>query len=428
MATVLLRPAPSPPASPAPATAPAGRDTFVDAVRALGTVAVVTLHWLMADATWDGTSLHMGNALAHGAAWTITWVLQVLPLLFFAAGAAAGYHERRAAAAERGAEVTRAATVPSTGWARTLGRRVRGVGRPVAVLAVVWVVAVAGLLGAGVPAGAVRRMATTAPQPLWFLLVWLALVGVAPLLLRTWRRWRGRALAVAVALPLAVDLLRFGAGLHPLAWANVLLVWAVPFLAGLAYADERAAGRSSSPRPALLWAGLGLAVGSMALLVTLGPYPLSMVGMPGQAMSNLCPPTAPVVAQAVAQVCTILLARTAIERWARGAGRRPVAWLAGRSMTVYLWHLTAMFTVVGLDLLVLHERLPEPWGVDWWASRPLWFGAFALVLAVLVRVFGRFERSRSAVTGGAGHRLPAGAVLSDDGRCGPAAGGAATPR
>lgn len=61
MATVLLRPAPSPPASPAPAKAPAGRDTFVDAVRAVGTAAVVTLHWLMADATWDGRSLHMGE-------------------------------------------------------------------------------------------------------------------------------------------------------------------------------------------------------------------------------------------------------------------------------------------------------------------------------------------------------------------------------
>lgn len=393
MATVLLRPAPSPQVSSAAATAPAGRDTFVDAVRALGTVAVVTLHWLMADATWDGTSLQVGNALAHGAAWTVTWVLQVLPLLFFAAGAAAGYHQSRAATAAR------VAGVPSTGWARTLGRRVRGVGRPVVMLAAVWGVAVAGLLGAGVPAGAVRRMATMAPQPLWFLLVWLALVGVAPLLLRAWRRWRGRVLAVAVALPLAVDLLRFGAGAQRLGWANVLLVWAVPFLAGLAYADERAAGRSPGPRRAVLWAGLVAAVCSMVLLVTLGPYPLSMVGMPGQAMSNLCPPTAPVVAQAVAQVCAILLARDAIERWARGAGRRVVAWLAGRSMTVYLWHLTAMFTVVGLDLLVLHEHLPEPWGVDWWASRPVWFGAFALVLAVLVRVFGRFEASRAAVAG-----------------------------
>jgi len=422
VATVLIRPAPSPPAQASGAPGPAGRDTFVDAVRALGTVAVVTLHWLMADATWDGTSLHVGNALAHGAAWTLTWVLQVLPLLFFAAGAAAGYHQSRAAAAAR------VAGMPGTGWARTLGRRVRGLARPVAALAVVWVVAVAALQGAGVPAGALRRMATMAPQPLWFLLVWLALVGVAPLLLRAWRRWRGRALAMAVALPLAVDVLRFGAGLQPLGWANVLLVWAVPFLAGLAYADERASGRSPSPRPAALWTGLVLALASMVVLVTVSPYPLSMVGMPGQAMSNLCPPTAPVVAQAVAQVCAILLARTAIERWARGAGRRPVAWLAGRSVTVYLWHLTAMFTVVGLDLLVLHERLPEPWGVDWWASRPVWFGAFALVLAVLVRVFGRFERSRSAVTGGADHRLPPGAVLSDDGRCGPAAGGAAMPR
>lgn len=70
---------------------------------------MVTLHWLMADATWDGTSLHVGNALAHGAAWTLTWVLQALPLLFFAADAAAGYHQSRAAAAAR------AVSVPSTG-------------------------------------------------------------------------------------------------------------------------------------------------------------------------------------------------------------------------------------------------------------------------------------------------------------------------
>ncbi|CPU67536.1 Uncharacterised protein [Mycobacteroides abscessus] len=30
-------------------------------------------------------------------------------------------------------------------------------------------------------------------------------------------------------------------------------------------------------------------------------------------------------------------------------------------------------------------------GADWWASRPVWFGAFALVLVGIARVVGRFE-------------------------------------
>ena len=110
---------------------------------------------------------------------------------------------------------------------------------------------------------------------------------------------------------------------------------------------------------------------------------------------------------ATSVTCAVLLARPAIERWARGAGRPLVAALARRSMTVYLWHLTAMVIVVGLDLAVLHEHLPEPWGVDWWASRPAWFGAYGLVLVVLVRAFGRFERPRSAVSGPVGRMAPA---------------------
>lgn len=379
MATVLTRPTPTPTGPPLPAS---GRDTFVDAVRALGTVSVVTLHWLMAEASWDGRTLQIGNALHHGGAWILTWPMQVLPLLFFAAGAAAAYQH---AAAGRSA----------TGWGRALVERVRAVARPVAAFVVAWAVAAAALLVVGVPAEPVRRLALMAPQPLWFLAVWVALLATVPLLLRAWRRWRWRTLAVAAAAPLVVDALRFSLGLRPLAWANVLLVWAVPFLAGLAYADDRRTDRSCGPRPAVLRVGLAGGVAAMTALVVVGPYPPSMVGMPGDAISNLNPPTAPIVAQAVAQLCAVLLARRAIERWAAGRGSALVGRLSRRSMTVYVWHLTAMFVVVGLDLLVLHEQLPTPWDVDWWAGRPAWFGAYGLVLAGLVLAFGRFERSRS---------------------------------
>lgn len=116
--------------------------------------------------------------------------------------------------------------------------------------------------------------------------------------------------------------------------------------------------------------------------------------MPGDAISNLAPPTAPAVAHAVAQVCMVLLAREAIVRWATGPGRSVVAWLSRRSMTVYLWHLTAMFIVVGLVMVLGGEPLPAPWSAEWWGSRPVWFVAFGLTLSGLVVIFGRFEGPR----------------------------------
>lgn len=394
----------APSRSTAPAAAPAARprrarDPFVDVVRALGTLGVVLLHWLMAEATWDGRTLLVGNALGHGAGWLVTW-LQPLALLFFAAGASAGYQRA----------VT---TVGGRGWGGTIVSRLRGVVRPVAAFAGAWAVAVAALLALGVPDDAVWRMARMAPQLLWFLGVWVVLMALTPVLRAAWQRWRWGALAVAVVLPLALDALRFGLPgelTGTLAWANVLLAWAAPFLAGIAYASERSAPR----RPALdrttgavaeplagrtarllLAAGAVAAVAATVVLVAAGPYPLSLVGMPGDEISNLGPPTAPVVAHAVAQVCLVLLFRAVlVRRAATGAGARAVGALARRSMTVYLWHLTAMFAVVGVALLGLGQELPAAWGADWWASRPVWFAAYLLVLLGLVRVFGRFEDRR----------------------------------
>ena len=391
-------PASAPTSAPDAARPRRARDPFVDVVRALGTLGVVLLHWLMAEATWDGRTLLVGNALGHGAGWLVTW-LQPLALLFFAAGASAGYQR----------SVT---TVGGRGWGGTIAARLRGVVRPVAAFAGAWALAVAALLAVGVPDDAVWRMARMAPQLLWFLGVWVVLMALTPLLRAAWQRWRWGALAVAVALPLALDALRFGLPgevTGALAWANVLLAWAAPFLAGIAYASERTAPRrpalDGTGAPAdplagrtarlLLAAGALAAVAATVVLVAAGPYPLSLVGMPGDEISNLGPPTAPVIAHAVAQVCLVLLFRAAlVRRAASGTGARAVGALARRSMTVYLWHLTAMFAVVGVALLGLGQELPAAWGADWWASRPVWFAAYLLVLLGLVRVFGRFEDRR----------------------------------
>jgi peptidoglycan/LPS O-acetylase OafA/YrhL len=262
----------------------------------------------------------------------------------------------------------------------------------------VWALLVAALPWLGVPAAAVDRVARIVPQPLWFLGVQIGLLALTPLLLRALRRWgSARVLVVAAALPVVVDLLRFSDEVALPGAPNVLLVWAVPYLGGLVYAarrlaaPEEVAARDLVPeRTALALLALGgLAV--TVLLLVVGPYPRSLIGMPGDAISNLAPPTAPVVGFAVAQVAAALLVRDAVARWA--AGSRLVRWAGARSMGLYLWHLTAMFAVSGVVLLGAGEALPEPWTWDWWATRASYLGAAGVVLAGLVVLSRAAERA-----------------------------------
>ncbi len=349
-------------ATPQTSAPPRRRDPFIDAVRAAGTLGVVGLHWLMLDGAWDGSTLVMGNALASGPGWLMTWLVP-LPLLFFAAGAAAA-HGRRGSAV----------------------RAARRLVPPVGLFLAATAAGAVALLVAGVPGQAVGAVARTLPQPLWFLGVYLGLLALVPFARRALARYgAARVLGALAAAAVLADAVRFGAGVGPAGWANVLLVWAVPFVAGLASAASR-------PPRAVLVGGLAGALAAAAALVVVGPYPASMIGMPGAPVSNLNPPTTPVLLLAVAQVCAALLARDAVTPWAAGRGAAAVGWLAAHATTVYLWHLAAMFTVAGFVLVGLGERLPSPWSADWWASRPVWFGTMALVLGVLVRWTGWAER------------------------------------
>src|SRR5690625_7866265 len=51
---------------------------------------VVLQHWLMPVLTLEGDVLHSDNAFAADWVWPVTWLSQVMPLGFFAGGAAAG--------------------------------------------------------------------------------------------------------------------------------------------------------------------------------------------------------------------------------------------------------------------------------------------------------------------------------------------------
>ncbi|MCV7113518.1 acyltransferase, partial [Mycolicibacterium setense] len=81
-------------------------------------------------------------------------------------------------------------------------------------------------------------------------------------------------------------------------------------------------------------------------LLCWGPYELSLVGIEGQRLPNMSPPSLLLAGHAIILSALAVVAAPAIARWAR---RPRVWWLAaiGNSgaMTLYLWHMPALLGV-----------------------------------------------------------------------------------
>ncbi|MEU0130987.1 acyltransferase family protein, partial [Streptomyces sp. NPDC006289] len=233
--------------------------------------------------------------------------------------------------------------------------------------------------------GVTLRLVT---QPLWFIGIYLAMVALTPPLLKLHDRYGWGVFAALAGAAAAVDVLRFAAGVPYLEFLNFAFVWLAVHQLGFLRADDRIR------RPAVL-AGAGLA--SAVALVALGPYPLSMVGMPGERISNMAPPTLALLCHGLWLVGAVELLRAPGARLVAG----PRVWRAvvaanGIAMTAFLWHLTAMLGVYGA-MLALDVPLPEPATGAWWAQVPVRIAAAAGITAVLVAVFRAFERPVSAV-------------------------------
>jgi hypothetical protein len=170
-------------------------------------------------------------------------------------------------------------------------------------------------------------------------------------------------------------------------YLNLLLVWTLVQQVGFFYADGTLLRLS---RRALV--GLGAAgLAGMAVLTGVGPYPPSMVGLPGEA-SNMSPPTVCIVALTVWQVALVLLARDRVSAWlARRGPWTAVIAVGSSAMTLYLWHITAMVVLYGL-VVAVGGPLPQPGTWPWWATRPLWLALLAAVLIPLALPLSRFER------------------------------------
>jgi fucose 4-O-acetylase-like acetyltransferase len=364
------------------AATPADRNRYADALR-LGSIAVVVLgHWLLAVLTVSDDGGIAADHLLGVAPWTqwLTWIFQVMPLFFFVGGYANAM--AWASARRRG-----------DGWAGWVRSRARRLLRPIVPVLALWLPLAAALAALGVPADLLRIGTQVVIVPMWFLAAYLVVVAFVPVTAAAHRRFGLGALAALVLLAAAVDAAHL-AGVPLIGWTNFLWVWAAVHQAGYLWADQRDGTRSLLPSSvvgALALAAAGFA--ALALLTTVAGYPLSMVGVDGAARTNNSPPTIALIALGAAQVGLALAARGPAERFLA----RPSAWAAvvkagTVTMTVYLWHMTAM--IAGAALLIPTGIWPTR-GVDglWWAQRPLWFALLGVILVGLVAVFGRFEHA-----------------------------------
>ena len=269
---------------------PDNRDYAMDLYRVVALLLIVVGHWVAACLTFSDGAFWRENPLVD-LPWTqwLTWIFQVVPVFFVVAGYASAVSWGRRSSEE-----------PRQDWLRR--RLARPVG-PTAVYVVFVLVVVAVLSAVGVAGMELEFGAWAVAMHLWFLGIYVLVVALTPIAVaahRRWGLWVPLAMVVAVA---AIDAATLGAHVPYLGWLNYLLPWAVLYQFGIAWQDGMLRGR----------AALALTVVSaaaLALLVRVGPYPVSMIGLPDATVNNTSPPNMALLALGCTQAGLVLARRT----------------------------------------------------------------------------------------------------------------------
>jgi hypothetical protein len=359
---------------------PPSRNRYVDFLRAMSMLVVVVGHWLAGAPYFDATDTLTTSHILAAVPWTawLTWILQVMPIFFMVGGYANGISWR-------------AARRDGKSYAAWLEGRLRRLVWPALPLLVAWVAIVAIEYARGVRPELISYGSRAAFIPVWFLAVYIGIVLLVPAMEMAWARFGLKSFWALTAAAIVVDVMYFAVGLRWLGFANYLFVWGAIFLLGYAWLDERFSGW----RTLLGCAALGF--GALVLLVRFGPYPVAMLGVPGDPVSATTPPKVTLIALAMMQGGLLLAVQAPARRWLAGRA----VWTAtvainGNIMTLFVWHLTATTLVVlGTYLAGGFGLRFQPGSAEWWWARLPWLAANAIALVPLVVVFGRFERPRA---------------------------------
>lgn len=373
------------------------RDAALDFVRFACLIVVVALHSMMSGAELGAHNEVVPTvALSSSDGFAIaSWFFQIMPLFFAIGGFAALSQWRR---------------IQATGgtWADYLSARLRRLVAPVTVLIILAGLGIEVASELGVSPELIGEAGRRIGQPLWFLAVYVGLTALVPLAARLHilaPRRTVLALAGAVAV---VDVLVAISGVTGLGYLNLLLVWPLIQQCGFFFHDAM----QRPVRSRLLWMIAVLSVASLAGLVALGVYSPNM-------LVNLNPPTGALVLLGVAQIALLRLghawlnslvmvgrSRSASERDARARiWDRLIAWGNKYGMHVYLWHMSVVITLIGLQgglasllagashstgLNLSTVILPPVESAWWWLNRPVWlvlvFAASAGVAVLAAKV------------------------------------------
>ena len=341
------------------------RNLAADFYRVSGVVLIVLGHWLAGSVTYHDGYFGRQNPLVDQP-WTqwLTWPFQAVPAFFLVAGYAAGvsWTHRR----DTGGESRQT-------WLQHRLARVLG---PTAVYFTLVSVIVVALQAYGIKGAVLGYAGWAVAMHLWFLVVYLILVSLTPIAIaahRRWGLWVPAALAVAVVI---VDVASLGGHVPYLGWVNYVLAWGTLYQLGIAWHGGLLAGR----RPALL---AGVSALTLALLIWLKVYPVSMIGVPGQTIDNTTPPDVALLAFACAQTGMAMALAPALNRGLRGAPvRRALAIGNNNIMALYLWHMipVVIVAIVGYPAGLLPQ--PPEGTADWWWARLEWVAILGLVTAV----------------------------------------------
>lgn len=377
------------------AQTPESRNRYVDFLRALSICAVVLGHWLMAAPFINEGSIAISSMLEHGE-WTrwLTWAFQVMPVFFLVGGYSNSISWQSA----------RNKGIAYPEWLQLRLQRLAG---PVLPLIAMWIILAAGAQWLGLRPEMVKVASQMALIPIWFLAVYIMVVVLVPVTYSAWEKFGFKSFGVLLVAAIIDDALFFAADLRNAGWLNYAFIWLAVHQLGYAWRDGYLAGA----RQGLSWVFAGGVI--LIGLITLGPYPVSMVSVPGEAVSNTLPPKIPLLALGIVQCGLLLSIEKPMRRWLSGI--KPwtaVVLINSMIMTIFLWHLTASTLAIGaalwLDGIGLHYL---PGGATWWLMRPVWIVAYFLVLLPFALGFGRFERSSAGPQIHAPWRLVSGGAL-----------------
>ena len=351
-------------------TSAAPRELALDLYRFAAVVVVVIGHWLLSVMTYRDGEFGRDNPLVL-MPWTqwLTWFFQVVPVFFAVAGFASAVSWARMDAEGGAGSVSRQDRIRAR-VARTLG--------PTAVYAlfVLLVMAALPVVGLGPEVRDVAGWAVA--MHLWFLAVYLMVVVLTPLSLAAHRRWGLAVPAVLGAAVVVVDVVGISTGHSEIRTLNYLFCWAAIYQLGIAW-------HGGLLRRRLLVAMAVAGAAALPMLVTWGPYPVAMIGVPGVRVENSAPPSVALLALALVQIGVLFAIVPAVNRLlARGAWPRALRLANANVMALYLWHMLPVIIVT--PIAYPFGLLPQPpmGSGAWWLARLQWELVLMVVTVALV--------------------------------------------